>query len=308
MQPFAGSQQRLRIVMTREEMQTFQSGKNSKLRSGSQKQPLARSTDGTIAMRFADRQREFCEAVINPEVTIPAGLFGPGLAPSRKRFSVYRNNVVVGLIEALRASFPATSRIVGEEFFCAMARHYVMQQPPTSPVLLQYGNGFPGFIAQFGPAENLPYLADIARIERACSEAYHAPDQKALGADALSGLPSRRIADLCLVLHPSLRIVRSQFPSVTIWRMNVGDGVPHQVDIELGGQNALVLRSSDIVEVHSISPGVAALVSSLTEGNTLMMATEAASREAAFELSSTLAALIRTGAFIGYHFSTRKSP
>lgn len=257
-----------------------------------------------IAVRLADRQREFSAAVINPEAEIPPGLFGPDGLPSQRRFAIYRNNVVVGLIEALRASFPATCSIVGEEFFRAVARAYVLLKPPISPILFQYGNRFPDFIAEFEPAGALPYLADVARIERACTEAYHAPEQQALTADALAGLPSNQISGLRPMLHPSLRIVRSQFPSVSIWRMNVGDGVPAPVDVESGGEDALIMRPDRSVDVHSLPPGVASFVGSLAEGDTLMSATEAALNEScSFELSPNLAALITAGVFVGYRFA-----
>lgn len=255
-------------------------------------------------MRLVDRQREFSAAIINPEAEIPAGLFGPRRLPSRKRFAVYRNNVIVGLVEALRASFPATCRIVGEEFFWAMARHYVLLEPPTSPILSHYGDHFPDFIAHFEPAGTVPYLADVARIERACSEAYHASEQKALGADALAGIPSYQISDLRLMLHPSLRVVRSQFPSVRIWRMNVGDGVPSPVDLESGGEDALIVRPNGNVDVRLLPPGGASFLGSLAQGTTLMMATEVAlSESVSFELSSDLAALIAAGVFVGYRFA-----
>lgn len=257
-----------------------------------------------IAVRLADRQGEFSAAVINPGADIPAGLFGPSRRPSPKRFAVYRNNVIVGLVEALRASFPATCRIVGEEFFWAMARDYVVAELPTSPVLFHYGDRFPDFIAQFEPAGSLPYLADIARIERARSEAYHAPEQQALGADALAGLPSYQISDLCFMLHPSLRIVRSQFPSVRMWRMNVGDGIPAPVALEAGGEDALIVRPNGNVDVHSLRPGIASFVSSLAEGKTLMTSTAAAlNGSGSFELSSALAALIAAGVLVGYRFT-----
>jgi hypothetical protein len=71
------------------------------------------------------------------------------------------------LTEALKDAFPAVHRIVGPEFFQAMARAYIVLEPPRSPILLDYGAGFPDFIGEFEPAAVLPYLADVARIERA---------------------------------------------------------------------------------------------------------------------------------------------
>jgi len=41
--------------------------------------------------------------------------------------------------------------------------------------LAEYGDGFADFLAGFAPAQSLPYLADVARLEWAINAAYHAP-------------------------------------------------------------------------------------------------------------------------------------
>src|SRR5262249_40571469 len=99
--------------------------------------------------QLAERQRGFAAALLDHALPMPDGLGGPDGQPDSKRFAVYRNNVVVGLIEALKDAFPALHRIVGDEFFRAMARAYVMVEPPRSPILLDYGAGFSDFIRQF---------------------------------------------------------------------------------------------------------------------------------------------------------------
>ncbi len=129
--------------------------------------------------QLAERQRGFAAALLDPGLPMPDGLVGPDGEPGPKRFAVYRNNVVAGLTETLKDAFPAVHRIVGTDFFRAMARAYVLVEPPRSPIMLDYGAGFPDFIRQFDPAAGLPYLADVARIERAWTEAYHAPEARA---------------------------------------------------------------------------------------------------------------------------------
>ena len=85
---------------------------------------------------LSEIQAEFAEALRNPAAAIPAGIVGPDGGPAPKRFSIYRNNVLVALGNSLAGAFPAVKRIVGEDFFKVMARTYVLESPPTSPVLM----------------------------------------------------------------------------------------------------------------------------------------------------------------------------
>lgn len=249
--------------------------------------------------RLAERQRDFGRALLDPALAVPPGLVGPDGRPSAKRFSVYRNNVIVALIEAIQANFPATCRIVGDEFFRAMARLYVASTPPKSPILLDYGEDFPDFIVAFEPAQSLPYLSDVARIERAWTEAYHAQEAASLDADMLAALPGDRIADAHFKLHPSLRLVSSQFPALTIWRMNVGDGVPAPVNFDAGGEDVLVVRPAADIEVRWLPPGGMALITALAAGHSLAGAAKfALDVSESFDLSANLAMLIEAGVFV----------
>ena len=192
--------------------------------------------------QLAERQRDFAAALLDPALPMPGGMVGPDGEPDSKRFAVYRNNVVVGLTETLKDAFPAVHRIVGDEFFRAMARAYVMVELPHSPILLDYGAGFPDFIRQFEPAAVLPYLPDVARIERAWTEAYHAREASPIGPDAFSAIAPDQLPALRLEPHPSLRVVRSHFPALTIWQMNAAGGIPAPVDLAAGDEDVLVVR------------------------------------------------------------------
>lgn len=252
---------------------------------------------------LADRQRAFAAALFDPALAVPAGLVGPDREPCAKRFAVYRNNVAVGLINALQAAYPAVDRLVGDEFFRAMARAYTLTEQRTSPILLDYGAGFANFIAGFEPAAPLPYLPDVARIERAWTEAYHARDAVALEPAALAAIPGDRITGVRFDLHPSVRFVSSQFPAFTIWRMNVEGGEPAPVDLASGGEDVLLARPDADVEVRSMPPGGAKFVSVLMSGKPLAEAAEAAlGVDEHFDLSASLEALIGQGFITGYGF------
>jgi hypothetical protein len=251
-------------------------------------------------LQRAERQREFAAALLDPALPIPAGLVGPDRQPSAVRFAVYRNNVFAGLIDALQESFPATARIVGEDFFRAMAREYVRLSPPQSPILLDYGARFAAHIEAFEPARELPYLADVVRIERAWLEAYHAAEANSLGTTHFVTRDSAALPHLCLQLHPSLRVVRSRLPALSIWRMNVPGGEPAPIDLESGGEDALIVRPAADVEVRSLPAGGAEFIASLASGASVLDAATAAwAAHASFDLAANLGGLIGCGAIVG---------
>ncbi len=243
-------------------------------------------------------QREFANALLDPGRAVPAGLTSHSARRPGKRFAVYRNNVVVSLIEVLRARFPATERIVGADFFRAMARVFATSHPPHSKILHTYGDDFSDFIATFEPAAELPYLADVARLEAARTRAYHAADAAPLTAADFADVAADAIGTLRLLLHPSLEILCSPHPVVTIWSMNAGE-------IELGPienyvpEDALILRPHWDVMVHRLPPGGAVFIEALRRGRTLAEAAEHANAsEPRFDLTGKLASLIGSGAVI----------
>lgn len=248
--------------------------------------------------QLAERQHDFALALLDARRVTPPGLVGPDGIESPRRFAVYRNNVVAGLIGTLKDNYPAVCRIVGIEFFRAMAREFVTANPPRSPIMLDYGADFADFIAAFAPVVTLPYLADVARIERAWTEAYHAADSRTLASKDLLAIDQTRLAEVCLRLHPSLRLVQSRFPAVTIWHMNVVDGEAAPVDLEAGGEDALIIRPSAEVCVHELPPGGFEFVKTIATGQPVVAAAIAALEVTPqFDLKAMLAGLVEAGAF-----------
>jgi hypothetical protein len=226
----------------------------------------------------------------------PALRAGPEGAPSR-RFGAYRNNVYACLIDVLAGLFPVVARLAGEEFFRAMARDYVEHEPPSSAVLLRYGAGFADFIAGFPPAATVPYLADMATLEWLRHSAYHAADAVPLPLQALASAADRA-ADAVLALHPSLGVVRSSYPIVSIYELNleIGDVSPARL---AGSEDALVARSGLAVEICRPPESGAPFILALKDGKTIGAAVISALRESsAFDLKANLARLMASGAIV----------
>ena len=69
----------------------------------------------------ARAQSAFADALLDPARPCPPGLRTWNGSDPARRLAVYRNNVVSSLIDALADTFPVVQRLVGTEFFRAMA-------------------------------------------------------------------------------------------------------------------------------------------------------------------------------------------
>ena len=244
---------------------------------------------------LAPFETSFADALLNADRPVPYGITAHNAAVPTRRFAVYRNNVVVGLGKALKSRFPVVEKIVGEEFFAAMALVFVKEQPPRSPQLATYGDVFPAFIAAFEPARELPYLADVARLEAARTRSYHAADATPVGAGHFVALNTRAVGGIRVGMHPSTEIVRSPHPIVTIWAMNRGEQELAPIE-NWRGEDALLVRPYLDVEVRVLPPGGAAFLLALAAGWPLGEAAEAAlADDPNFDLTGNLAGLIGSG-------------
>lgn len=241
---------------------------------------------------FAELQSQMAGAVLDQSAGVPAAIRGAARGEAERRFSVYRNNLAAGLVSALAARFPVVQRLVGPAFFSAMASIYIKEEPPRTPVLLEYGSGFAGFIDGFVPASTVPYLGDVARLEFARGRAYHAADREPLAARAFAELDPDAIADAGVVLHPSLGIVASCYPVVSIWEAH------RDADAMLPVQcwkpeAALIARPGRDVQVVRLPCGGAEFIGSLSRRMTIGQAAEAAHRAVGdgFDLVASMAVL-----------------
>ena len=235
-------------------------------------------------------QTEFRAALLAPTAPVPAGLTDPQGRPAGRRFDVYRNNVAGSLTQALEGGFPIVRKIVGDAFFTAMAGVYLRAHPPKSRLIMLYGDDMPAFLTAFPPTAHLPYLPDVARLELALRQAYHAADAVALTPQTLA----RITPDSRLTLAPSLRLIQSHWPIQTIWSMNTRDD-PHPLPDQ--GEAVLVLRPAYDPEQHLLTPAMFGCVRAVLDGETIANATESAGPD--LDLTALLRLLATAGAIVG---------
>ncbi|MEM7597338.1 MAG: DNA-binding domain-containing protein [Pseudomonadota bacterium] len=241
-------------------------------------------------------QSSFAGAIFDPSSPRPDGLSDGQGRPAGRRFDVYRNNVIVSLTEALEASFPVVTKLVGQANFKLLAGDFVRAHPPSSPLMMFYGAELPAFLTGYGPVQGIQYLPDVARLEIALRESYHAADAAPLDPAALGAVSPEALMRARLTLVPSLRLVRSGWPIHAILRFNREEGAPKP---EMAAQDVLVVRPDLDPQPLLLPPGGGAFVAGLARGEPLGTALEHAMGEVdGFDLTPTLTCLISNAAIL----------
>ncbi|MEA3040399.1 MAG: hypothetical protein QOE79_2912 [Sphingomonadales bacterium] len=219
----------------------------------------------------------------------------PRRLPPAEGAAAYRTRSLAALVDMLRAAYRVTARILGDSGFDAAARAFARRFPPADSEPAGYGRGFADFLAEQAPAADIPYLADVATLERLWTEANLAPDAPALelgdlGADDDAVWTARR-----LPLHPAARFVWLSTPAVTIWSHG---GAAAAAAPARGAEGALFTRRRGRVALRPIGRPEHRLLFGLRLGERVGQAAGAtASLYPEADVASLFAGLIGSGAF-----------
>ena len=246
----------------------------------------------------AASQAAFGAALLDPGLPLPEGVVGPPGKSAQKRFAVYRNNVTVSLIDdSLADIFPAVQRLVGTDFFRNMARVYLAEEPPSSAVMFEYGSGFAAFLERFEPVSGLPYLADVARLERAWLDVFHAADAQPLSPDTLGAIAPESLGDVRFTPHPAARMLSSRYAAVSIFSAS-RESRPLDRIRPLDPEDGLITRPALGVQVRLLPPGAAQFFTALIAGETLAHAASITiEHHPGFDLPSAISAMLEAGIF-----------
>lgn len=239
----------------------------------------------------------FASALLDAWLPAPSFLTSSTGSNDPRRFAVYRNNVTVSLIIALRSNFPSIERLVGDEFFAAMAQEFVRTHPPRSRLMFEYGSEFPAFLESFEPVGPYPYLPDVARLEIHWRQAFHEADAPVLNGANLSSVAQEDFPHLTFIRHPATRMLASRYAAGSIFAANRKAGETAAFDPSVA-QTVLVTRPFYDCEVRVLEPGADGFISSLLDGDSMRAAVEAAfAISSNFDLPAAIGTLIASGAF-----------
>ena len=225
---------------------------------------------------------------------------------SRAALDVYRNTTVKARIDALQANYPTVAELTGEEWFRAAAHAFTDAAPGDDPAMAAFGEGFPAWLERFTPAQSLPYLAPVARLDRAWTEAHLAPDATPLTSDQAAEL-GLALAGVVLRLHPSLRLFRFDWSAPSLWLAHRYPELDGSLEWLPAAEGLIIWRPGLEVRARRISPAEYAFLQACRLGRPLAVAAAAAQgpaqgsapsgRVGRSDISSLFADLIQAGVF-----------
>ena len=214
------------------------------------------------------------------------------------RIAIYRGNWLGNATNALASAYPIVRKIVGAEFFDALAREYVRAEPSRSGDLHAYGGTLAAFLQSFARVQDLPYLPDVARMEWLAHRAYHAADAAHLDIPAVD--PSSA-ASLRATLAPGCALLASDWALARIWTVHQDD-YAGRIDIDPGAtaDRILVHRPRWRVQVRALAPGDWAFLEAVAGGAELgEMLASAAQADRDFDPQMALARWVDAGVIVG---------
>jgi hypothetical protein len=200
-------------------------------------------------MQLPKLQEQFEQSVLGTLDDALASKILENHLPVDARFQVYRTNILENFTDALTNTFEACQKLVGEEFFRAMAKTYAKAHPPKLGNLNLYGADFPGFISIFKPAASVPYLSTVAAFEWAWNTAFHAEVDAPLTPEHLQTLSEEAYPAMKLSPRHSVQLLKLPYNALAIWHYCQADGEAKEPDMSEGDHYFLIHRPQLDVEV-----------------------------------------------------------
>jgi hypothetical protein len=213
-------------------------------------------------------QRRFVRSVtFAADAELVAATAGGGRLTAAEAVDVYRGAYPARLTEALGETYEACWRVLGDEDFFAAARGYIARTPSRSYNLSDYGESFADFLDSRPEAEHAPFLGDLARLEWALKELFHAKPHAGLTAAALA---SAARPGSVLRLGAAVRLLSLRRRVHDIWKRDRADDTPI-VEADWTGAERLILykKESNSVFSRALSGPEHAALSALAAGRPL---------------------------------------
>ncbi len=217
--------------------------------------------------------------------------------PQTGGMGIHKNNTRLILRDVIKATFPVTTILLGDEYTEYLAHEFVKLFPPDSGDMNGYGADYPEFLKRLPNMRDYPYVPDMAQLEWLAHEAYLSPVKPALTADDLSDVEDP--VNMRLHVQPHVMLLRSGWPVDKLWERINAEGKDLK-DLSLAPQETFVAlyREEGKIALQPLTEGSFKFLEHLQSNPSFAFAAEAAIRhETAIALDQMLARMVQEKIF-----------
>jgi hypothetical protein len=157
------------------------------------------------------------------EHALPAGGLGALVAGDERlsaeaRLDVYADMYFYRLLEVLKEDYPATSAVLGEANFHNLITAYLVNHRPCEPSVQGAGKFLPDFLRRHRLYQELPFIADLAMLERVIADVFCARDASLLEASEMNTLQPKLWGGVNMRRIPATAVLRAQWRTAEVLR------------------------------------------------------------------------------------------
>lgn len=216
-------------------------------------------------MNLNKLQQQFSEALLYQNSLITTEIQEKEAFASSDLLQVYRNSFVMGVTEALSITYQQTSSLVGEEFFNAVARQFILQQPPHENNIMTYGGGLSEYLHTLEQLKNIPYIAEMARFEWLLEQTSNLPIQtKKLDVKSLATIAAEQLPDIIFQVPTQVNLFSSEQNIRYLYQMLIDNNV-QETDLNQSCYIALKKQPDFTVEIINLTQEEFLLVQQISQ-------------------------------------------
>ena len=131
---------------------------------------------------------------------------------SVERVGVYQGMYLLRMIEALEGDYPAVAHYLGTDGFAELVERYAKAHPSRSYTFNRFGGKLPEYIREAQWLRRRAVLADLARLERAVTEVFDAPESPSWPAEAIEKISPQAWETAVLQPIAAFRVLAFAYP------------------------------------------------------------------------------------------------
>lgn len=208
-------------------------------------------------------QAQFKQSLLYQDSSINEHIQEQNGFDAEQLLQIYRNNFIISVTESLQCTYPNTLQLVGEEFFNAVARAFILAKPPAINNICVYGQQFYQYLSEFEQLQEIPFVAEMARFEQQLEETKRlALSDIQLDVEQLQRVPEHQHHQLQFTLTPNISCFTSK-QDISQLLSIIKSGQEESVDLNTPCFLLLIKQANFEVTVKTISEAQWQLINQL---------------------------------------------